>query len=87
MRRVSCGLATSVMSVIALAGAPAEPQLAVFVVIETMPGYRDTCSRAPSRPCGCLPSAGCRHSLDSSAVSSGRQTNPVPEPLATDGGR
>jgi hypothetical protein len=38
MRRVSCGLATSVMSVIALAGAPAEPQLAVFVVIENHAG-------------------------------------------------
>ncbi len=34
MRKISCGLATSVMSVIALAGAAAEQQLPVFVVIE-----------------------------------------------------
>ena len=34
MRKMSCDLATSVMSVIALAGAAAEQQLPVFVVIE-----------------------------------------------------
>jgi hypothetical protein len=34
MRKVSCGLATSLMSALALAGAPAEPQLPVFVVFQ-----------------------------------------------------
>ena len=38
MRKISCGLATSVMSAIALAGAPGEPQLPVFVVIQDHAG-------------------------------------------------
>ena len=38
MRKVSCSLATSVMSAIALAGAPSEPQLPVFVVIQDHAG-------------------------------------------------
>ena len=38
MRKISCDLATSVMSVIALAGAAAEQQLPVFVVIQNHAG-------------------------------------------------
>ena len=85
MRKISCGLATSVMSAIAPAGAPGEPQLPVFVVIQDHAGVpRHVLARAIQTVKDAYRPLGHRHRLDSSALSGTRHSDAVPESAAAD---